>query len=261
MATDIVRAVDDGIEFFTVLETGESGMSVSGLAKLCGVAQQAVSRLLKDLTTKAPSEWLKDLVGKDLNLTQKASKRGAKVRVLRSEVCAAILEHYAFNGNKQAAFAMRKFNRMGVDAWIQSITGWTQKAADTTRYLSGVVLIEPKEWEMHFSDEWAGEAMRLTGWDWNWSVMSKFINEAVYDWMPQEVRDELDRVNPIGDSGKRSSKQHQHFSDEAKPILKAHIEEVLTLMKASTSIPDLRELMNRRWKGRYQLQIAMGHAA
>lgn len=44
MTTDIVLAVEDGdgVEFFTVLETGESGMSVSGVARLCGVSHQAV---------------------------------------------------------------------------------------------------------------------------------------------------------------------------------------------------------------------------
>jgi hypothetical protein len=195
-------------------------------------------------------------VGKDLNLTASATKKGAKVRVLTAETCAAVIEHHAFNGNATAQFAMRKFTKSGINHWIQSITGWSQKAADTTRYLTGVVLIEPKQWERHFSEEWIAEAVRLTGWGWNWRVMGNFINEAVYDWMPQAVRDELDRVNP-SIQGNRKSRQHQHFCDEASPLLKAHIDEVLTLMKISLSIPDFRELMDRRWKGRYQLQIRM----
>jgi len=261
MASNIVRAVDDGIEFFTEIETGESGMSISGVARLCGVSKQAVSKLLKDLSTKAPSKWLEPFAGKALDLSIKSEKKGGKVQILRADVCAALIFHYAFTGNETAMFAMSKFASAGVNTWIQSITGWTQKAADTTRYLTGVVLIEPKQWEMHFSDEWAAEASRLTGWSWNWSVMGTFINQAVYDWMPQEVREELEKVNPVGQSGKRPNKQHQHFSDEAKPILKAHITEVLTLMKASESVPAFHELMNRRWKGRYQLRLNIGNAA
>jgi predicted transcriptional regulator len=261
MAIDIVRVVDNGVEFFTVLETGESGMSVSGLAKLCGVSQPAMSKTLKTLITKSPSRWLNSLVGKDLNLTTSGYKNGAKVRVLSSETCAAVLAHYAFSGHEKAAFAMQKFNRMGIDNWIQSITGWSQRAADTTRYLTGVVLIQPKGWERHYSEEWANEAVRLTGWQWEWSCMGQFINEAVYDWMPLEVRAELDIVNPRTATGKRKNKQHQHFADEASPVLKSHIAEALTLMRSSNSIPEFRELMNRRWKGRFQLRLNIAEAA
>jgi hypothetical protein len=261
MADSIVLVVKDGVEFFTVLETGESGMSVSGLARLCGVSKQAMSKLLKSLSTKTPSEWLEPLTDKDLDLSQNGHKNGAKVRVLSAETCASVLAHYAFSGNKTAAFSMQKFNRMGIDLWIQSITGWSQRAADTTRYLTGVVLIQPKGWERHYSEEWANEAARLTGWQWEWSCMGQFINEAVYDWMPQEVRAELDIVNPRTATGKRKNKQHQHFADEASPVLKAHIAEALTLMRSSNSIPEFRELMNRRWKGRFQLRLNIAEAA
>jgi hypothetical protein len=41
--TQIIRAVEDGVEFFTVEATGESRMSYSGLANLSGVNQSSIS--------------------------------------------------------------------------------------------------------------------------------------------------------------------------------------------------------------------------
>ena len=46
---NITRVERDGVEFFTIDETGESGMSESGLAILCGVSHQAVNKVLRSL--------------------------------------------------------------------------------------------------------------------------------------------------------------------------------------------------------------------
>jgi hypothetical protein len=260
MANSIVRVVIDGVEFFSVVETGASGMSVSGLARLCGVSRQQLSYLLNLVAKESAPKRLKALTEEDLWLQTETAKvigssKVTRVKILRSKACALLIKHYAFEGNEKAEYALDKFADKGIANWIQSITGWTPKAAETSLYLTGVVLIEPKQWELHFDEEWIAEAVRLTGWLWEWSVMGKFINEAVYDYMPKEVRAELDKYNPRGRSGKRPNKQHQHFSDEAKPVLQSHIREVLTLMKSATSIPEFRELMSRRWTRRYQLSL------
>jgi len=48
---NITRVERDGVEFFTLNATGESGMSESGIARLCGVAQQSIHAYLKSLRT------------------------------------------------------------------------------------------------------------------------------------------------------------------------------------------------------------------
>jgi plasmid maintenance system antidote protein VapI len=61
----MTRTVIDGVEFFVNIKTGEVGISISGLARLCGVTQQALSKLIqrleillksqqKSVTTKTP---------------------------------------------------------------------------------------------------------------------------------------------------------------------------------------------------------------
>ena len=45
---NITRVERDGVEFFTIDATGESGMSESGVARLCGVAQVSVHRFISN---------------------------------------------------------------------------------------------------------------------------------------------------------------------------------------------------------------------
>ena len=45
----MTRTVIDGVEFFVNIKTGEVGISISGLARLCGVTQSAITHLLKRL--------------------------------------------------------------------------------------------------------------------------------------------------------------------------------------------------------------------
>jgi hypothetical protein len=57
MARMILRIERDGIEFFIDTETGKTGISISGLARLCGVSPQAiwiVLQRLEALTNKNP---------------------------------------------------------------------------------------------------------------------------------------------------------------------------------------------------------------
>ena len=121
---NIIRRIDDGVEFFTVESTGESGMSVSGLARLCGVSQQAVSKLTKSVTTKNAPKRLKSFEGKELTLTTNNAYRNTTVYT--AEYCAAVIKHYAFEGREEAEFALEKFTTDGINLWIQSITGWNQ---------------------------------------------------------------------------------------------------------------------------------------
>jgi DNA-binding XRE family transcriptional regulator len=125
----------DSIEFYTVEETGESGMSQSGLAVLCGVSQQAISGLEKTLTSRSPSKWLKQFVGKDFILTSSIKDPDLKVNNVRSgnlsvytaNFCGRVIQHYAFQENEIAQYSLDQFIDLGINQWIQGVTGW-QKA-------------------------------------------------------------------------------------------------------------------------------------
>lgn len=188
MAISIVREERDGIEFFTVEDTGESGMSVSGLAKLCGFSQQAVSRLLNQLTTGKAVKGLENFASVDFQLTTGTGKHNRKI--VKDSICAAVIGYYAIEHKKtEAMFSLVKFAAMGLREWIQDITGWTPERRSVIALFSDVVQREPLSWELHFSPSWIRNAERLTGYRWEWKVMSKFINRCVYSYMPKDVRE------------------------------------------------------------------------
>lgn len=122
----ILRYEENGIEFFTLEATGESGMSQSGLARLCGVRPDSVNKLLKGLMTSSCPDFLKPLQDKDLTLMASVNEFN-NATILKDTVCAQILEWYAFESqrtNETARQAFRQFAALGIRRWIQGITGW-----------------------------------------------------------------------------------------------------------------------------------------
>jgi hypothetical protein len=120
-------------------------MSIRGLARLCNVNDKTVAQLLRDsVRGKAPSKQLEVLKNKEIYCGVKAH-RGAKI--IRAEVCALIICYYAFesrNPTPEARYAFQKFCIMGMERWIQSITGWKQPeiAAELTPELLDRFLAE-----------------------------------------------------------------------------------------------------------------------
>lgn len=119
----LILVEQTGVEFYTVASTGESGISISGLAILCGVTHQAVSKLVKGVATNKPTFRLKRFVGEDLDLATNTGEKG-KVRALKADFCVEIIKHYAYSGNEIAQFTLDKFAIAGFNSWVQSITGW-----------------------------------------------------------------------------------------------------------------------------------------
>ena len=122
----ILRYEENGIEFFTLEATGESGMSQSGLARLCGVDEKSVRRVLNLVRNSSCPEFLKPL--QDMDLTLRASvNEFNNATILKDSVCAHILEWYAFESQRPsetARQAFRQFASLGIRSWIQGITGW-----------------------------------------------------------------------------------------------------------------------------------------
>jgi phage antirepressor YoqD-like protein len=129
---EILKADKDGIEFYTLAATGESGMSITGLARACGVTQQSISLLIKGLTSKSPSEVLEPFAGKpfeDLALTSNSSFHN--VTILKDTFCASVMTHYAKSGKVEAATNVCAFAAAGIRGFIHSFTGWQPQPQQT----------------------------------------------------------------------------------------------------------------------------------
>lgn len=130
---ELSRKIDDGVEFYTIELTGQSGMSQSGLAILAGVSGEALRKLEDTLSTSAPSESLKPFAGKSLTLSTSNvtinGKQQGNLKIYKASYCAAVLKHYASEprSNPIAINSCLTFMEMGINSWIQEITGWKQR--------------------------------------------------------------------------------------------------------------------------------------
>jgi hypothetical protein len=126
------RVEQDGLEFYTLKANGASGMSIAALARLCGVEHNSIRDLLKRIHgNKTQSEWLKPFAGKSLDL---ATNLPGKAKIIRADACFAIICYYAFESRMkppEAKYAFGKFGPMGIEGWIQKITGWKPETSAT----------------------------------------------------------------------------------------------------------------------------------
>ena len=90
MADDILHHNENGVEFFTVKATGESGMSQRGLARACGKQHRTIQFLVNNLANNNAPKRLERFMGKELNLTNKYTKKGGKVIIYRADFCFAV---------------------------------------------------------------------------------------------------------------------------------------------------------------------------
>jgi hypothetical protein len=126
----ILRVEQDSVEFFTVAATGLSGMSQIGLSRLVDISHQSISDLIANIIAgRSLSKCFKPLLGKDFILQAQVIINGKKVPVsiIPAHVCGVIINYYAFisqHKTETAYYSSLKFTEMGIERWIQSITGW-----------------------------------------------------------------------------------------------------------------------------------------
>lgn len=123
----ITQVIKDGVEFFTVNVTGRAAISESGLARLVGVTPKAINYLLADTPAgrRYRPESLKPFEAEGFHLEVSGENNS---RLVKAEVAAVVIEYYAYESRrkktKEALFAYRQFAKMGIERWIQGITGW-----------------------------------------------------------------------------------------------------------------------------------------
>ena len=266
MDNNILRHEENGIEFFTLITTGESGMSQRGLARACGRSQQALSKLVKTLTTKTTIKRLQRFVGKALTLTTNATSSDQKLRnttVYTAEFCFAVIKHYAIEGSEVAELTLDAIGEIGLNSYIQGKTGWLpeqyQSSLKARSVLERLILKDPKKAKRHFDKEWMEAASRLTGHGWDGLPMANFIRRAIYDCFPSQLVDRLVDVNPYNNDGQRRQNYHyQHFCPELDDsLLKTHIRDVYNLMCISQSQKHFWQLMNDRFGEGIQLDLGI----
>ena len=250
MSSDILRQEIDGVEYFTIASTGESGMSQRGLSRLCGVRLSTVQNLLKNLTENKAPLWLQNLVGSDLYLTDSTTVKGGETTPVKALVCWGILRYYERKGRLQASRALDAIGAIGINSFIQAKTGWLPQQYQSSRQQRqelSRILETPQPWTKMFEVEFEENLARLSKLHKKHIKNGKYYWEFIYQWMTPEEKVKLDLVNPVLTNGRRKYKIHPLLNEETKQRLTPHITSVLVLMKSANSVAELRRLVQRQY--------------
>jgi hypothetical protein len=143
---------------------------------------------------------------------------------------------------KQAEILVRGLAHVGIIALVDEATGYQEvRAKDAlARILEAFVDKELQAWVRTFPDDFYRELFRLRDLDFPKDTVKKpqyfghLTNNIVYERLAPGVLDELRRVTPRDESGRRKYKYFQRLtSNVGYPKLREHLGSVVTIMKLS----------------------------
>lgn len=120
----------DGIEFYVSNDGEQTGMSIRGLARCCGVQRQSILGFLEGVG-KSANKILKPF-GSNLFIDQEGvGNIENNATIVKSEVCARVIQYYAYESknaaNETAKNTLCKFAIIGIDNWIKDLMGFDNK--------------------------------------------------------------------------------------------------------------------------------------
>lgn len=157
--------------------------------------------------------------------------------------------------------------RVGIIALVDAATGYEQvrDRAELQRILQAYISKELLPWSRRFPSEFYEEMFRLRGWSYSPPqpkrprLIGKLTNQLVYDKLPDGVLNELKRLNPTNDRGRRAHKFHQFLTgDVGNPHLANQIVAVTTLMRAAPTWTTFKRLFNRAFAPKDGQQMELG---
>ena len=194
------------------------------------------------------------------------TETGGKARGIKAEIIPKICEIWMdackdgkLTGDTQKAIAakaeimLRGLARVGITALVDEATGY-QEIRDRQALqalLDQYLRKEFATWAKRFPDEFYQEIYRLRNWTLQHfqkrpGIVGKYTTDIVYERMAPELVEELEKKNPIVTPGYRRQKHHQWLSDDiGHPALTKHIDNVITLMRASEDWDMFMRLLNR----------------
>ena len=166
------------------------------------------------------------------------------------DLCDAVLRARADNKLQQqqlhiaaeCELLIRGFARVGIIALVDEATGYQEVRARRAleEYLSRYISQELVRWSKMFPNEFYEEIYRLRGWDYHKetshrpSVVGRYTIDLVYDRLAPLVVDELKRLTPKNEKGRRKHKLFQRLTEDiGHQKLREHLYALITLMKAA----------------------------
>jgi hypothetical protein len=154
----------------------------------------------------------------------------------------------------QAARLAAGLANIGIVALVDEATGYQEirPKDDLRRLLEAYVSAEFLPWTKRFPDDFYKELFRLRGWTYDPMSVKRpklvgYLTEnIVYKRLPDGVLDELKKLNPKDDAGRRKKRHHQFLTDDiGNPHLEKHVASAITLMKISGSYKGFKKHLDK----------------
>lgn len=151
------------------------------------------------------------------------------------------------------------YSTVGLRKLIQDACHW--KPARTKKLIPEeiielCVLPVPTEWQRRFPVEYYAQLERLTGLKAEGhkrpALWAKLTKDLVYNYLPTGI---YDAVKNCKEKTGSWDKLHQFLSDEGIMLLEKHHRTLLAYMEASSSIDDLKRILNQAKTKQYQLLL------
>jgi hypothetical protein len=255
-----------------VLEDGRRVLVQSGMLKGMDMKQGtagrgAGDRLVRFIATKSVSPYVKPELGQVITNPIKfrvpsgTIAYGYEATVL-ADMCDAVLEARkagALNYQQEhiaqrCEILVRGFARVGIIALVDEATGFQEERARDAlaKILEAFIDKELQPWIQTFPSDFYQGLFRLRGLDYPKDSVRRpqyfgiLTNDIVYKRLAPGVLEELRRVTPKAESGRRKHKYFQRLtSNVGYPKLREHLGSVVTIMKLSADWADFTSKIDR----------------
>lgn len=167
---------------------------------------------------------------------------------------AGALPQSQFPAAERARALLKGLQNVGITALVDEATGYqyVRPVDDLRRLLEAYVSPEFLPWTKRFHDEFYKELFRLRGWAYDPMSVKRpqlvgYLTEnIVYKRLPEGVLDELKKLNPKDEKGRRKRKHHQFLTDNiGNPHLEKHVVSAVTLMKISATYKGFKKHLDK----------------
>jgi hypothetical protein len=113
---------ENGVEFYISSDGNRSGVSIAGLARLCGVLENSIRNIVNSVHKDQASKALKSFTGELIHPTITSEQQA---KIITTEAATEIIFYYAFESNATndtAKFSAKKFAKQGMHNWIKEIS-------------------------------------------------------------------------------------------------------------------------------------------
>jgi hypothetical protein len=158
---------------------------------------------------------------------------------------------------QRAEILIRGLAHVGIIALVDEATGYQDARARNAlaKILEAFIDKELQPWTKTFPESFYKQIFRLRGWNYEDlaegekprrpGVLGKYTVDLVYERLAPGVYEELKRVNPKGETGRRKTHHHRWFTtDLGHPKLSAHIEAITALAKVSPDWKQFKALVD-----------------